>query len=247
VPEKVVAVMADPVFDPEDARVAAAIAKARPSAKSDPSAIYPVNALKRAADDFGGGFRRLRSSREEAEAIAELVPADRSLKAVDFAASRATALEGKLRDYRIVHFATHGLINTRHPELSGLVLSLVDPEGNLQDGFLRLHDIYNLELNADLVVLSSCRSALGREVRGEGLVGLTRGFMFAGASMVAASLWNVEDQATAELMKKFYSNMLGKGMRPARALRAAQLELSKDARWAAPYFWAGFIIQGDWR
>jgi CHAT domain-containing protein len=152
-----------------------------------------------------------------------------------------------LGQYRIVHFATHGLINSEHPELSGLVLSLVDENGKPQDGFLRMSDIFNLEMPADLVVLSACQTALGKEVKGEGLVGLTRGFMHAGARRVVASLWQVDDLATAELMKRFYSGMLKENLRPAAALRAAQTEMSGSSRWSSPYYWAGFVIQGEWR
>ncbi|HEX6047098.1 MAG TPA: CHAT domain-containing protein, partial [Pyrinomonadaceae bacterium] len=149
--------------------------------------------------------------------------------------------------YRIVHFATHGLLNSQHPALSGIVLSLYDEQGRPVDGFLRAHEIYNLQLNADLVVLSACRTALGREIKGEGLVGLTRGFMYAGTPAVVASLWDVRDQATAELMSRFYEGMFKEGKRPAAALRAAQLSLSKEKRWSAPYYWAGFVLQGEWR
>src|SRR5205085_6929645 len=116
-----------------------------------------------------------------------------------------------------------------------------------QDGFLRLHEIFNLELNADLVVLSACETGLGREIKGEGVIGLTRGFMYAGASRVVTSLWNVDDLATAELMKLFYRGMLKEGLRPATALRIAQYELSRQRRWTSPYFWAGFVLQGEWK
>jgi CHAT domain-containing protein len=102
-------------------------------------------------------------------------------------------------------------------------------------------------LGAELVVLSACRTALGRQIRGEGLVGLTRGFMYAGAQQVLASLWKVDDLATAELMQRFYRGLLKRGLRPAAALRAAQLELASSPRWSAPYYWAGFVLQGDWR
>jgi len=115
------------------------------------------------------------------------------------------------------------------------------------DGFLRMHEIYNLRLPADLVVLSACQTALGRDIRGEGLIGLTRGFMYAGARSVVASLWQVDDESTAELMKRFYRAMLKEKRRPADALRAAQLEMSRDKRWSAPFHWAGFILQGEWR
>ena len=127
------------------------------------------------------------------------------------------------------------------------MLSLVDRQGRRQDGFLRLHDIYNLRLGADLVVLSGCQTGLGKAVQGEGLVGLTRGFMYAGARRVVASLWQVDDESTADLMRRFYRAMLKDGRRPSEALRAAQLEMSRDRRWAAPFYWAGFVLQGEWR
>jgi CHAT domain-containing protein len=198
------------------------------------------------ADGARGSLARLPFSRAEALAVAGQVPRDAQLQAVDFDASLALATSGKLNDYRIIHFATHGFINTSRPELSGLALSLVDRDGRARDGFLRLNTIYNLRLSADLVVLSACQSALGKEVAGEGLIGLTRGFMYAGARRVIASLWQVSDAATAELMKKFYAGMLQRHLPPAAALRAAQLEMARDPRWAAPYFWAGFVLQGDW-
>ena len=132
-------------------------------------------------------------------------------------------------------------------ELSGLIFSLIDQEGRPQDGFLRLHEIYNLQLNADLIVLSACETGLGKEIKGEGLIGLTRGFMYSGAPRVVASLWNVDDLATAELMKLFYQRMLKDGMPAGAALRAAQLEMSRQKRWASPYFWAGFVLHGEWK
>ena len=122
----------------------------------------------------------------------------------------------------------------------------MDPAGRPIDGFLRAYEVYNLRLQADLVVLSACQTALGEDVRGEGLMGLTRGFMYAGAPRVVASLWRVPDRGTAELMKRFYEGMLVKGLRPAAALRAAQLAMRKDPRWSAPYNWAGFTLQGEW-
>jgi len=152
-----------------------------------------------------------------------------------------------LAQFRIVHFATHGLINSEHPELSGLAHSLVEEEGRPQDGFLRAHDVYNMKLGVDLVVLSACQTALGKQIKGEGLVGLVRGFMYAGAPRVVASLWDVKDEATAELMKRLYQGMLKEGLRPAAALRAAQVSLRKEPLWEAPYYWAGFVLQGEWK
>jgi CHAT domain-containing protein len=156
-------------------------------------------------------------------------------------------MDEKLSDYRIVHFATHGLINNQHPDLSGIVLSLVDEQGRPQNGFLRIYDIYNLKLNADLVVLSACQTALGKQINGEGLVGLTRGFMYAGAPRVVASLWRIDDRATAEMMRRFYQGMLKDGLRPAAALRAAQVSMLSEKRWQSPHYWAAFTLQGEWR
>ena len=166
------------------------------------------------------------------------------LKALGFEASRATVTSPQLAQYRIVHFATHGYVDYERPELSGLVLSLVDRNGQPQEGYFRLHDIYNLKLSADLVVLSACNTGLGKEIKGEGLIGLTRGFMYAGAGGVAASLWKVDDDATAELMTRFYEGMFKKGLTPSAAMREAQLWMWQQKRWQAPYFWAAFIIQG---
>jgi CHAT domain-containing protein len=222
---RTIAVIADPVFEPTDPRTGAAAGQ-RPA---------PSDALR---------FERLVFSRREAETIEGLVPAGEAFEAVDFAASRATATSPSLGDYRIVHFATHTVVNSAHPELSGIVLSLVDEKGAGQDGFLRAHEIYNLRLAADLVVLSGCQTALGQEIRGEGLIGLTRGFMYAGVPRVVASLWNVRDAATAELMQRFYRGLLQKRLTPAAALRAAQVSMWREARWSAPYQWAGFVLQG---
>jgi CHAT domain-containing protein len=146
-----------------------------------------------------------------------------------------------------VHFATHGILNNKHPELSGLILSLVNKHGGAQDGFLKLQDIYNLKLPVELVVLSGCETGLGEEIRGEGLIGLTRGFMYAGASRVVASLWSVSDIATAHLMADFYKAMERDRMTPAAALRAAQIRMWRQKQWSSPYYWAAFQIQGEWQ
>ena len=168
-----------------------------------------------------------------------------SLVARGFNASRQVLENTDLSKYAILHFATHGRLKPDSPELSGFYLSMLDATGHPQDGFITMQDVYNLHAPVDLVVLSACRTALGKEVRGEGLIGLTRGFMHAGASSVVASLWKVDDEATAELMKYFYANMLQKGMRPAEALRAAQNTLRQNSQWQSPHFWAGFTLQGE--
>jgi tetratricopeptide (TPR) repeat protein len=236
---KAVAVLADPVFSADDSRV-----KSGAKTQTDPES---PSDLTRAINDVRGELRRLLMTRDEAEAILSVTPQTDRFGALDFRANRTTAISDELSHYRIVHFATHGLLNSEHPELSGVVLSLVDERGRPQEGFLRLHEIFNLRLPAELVVLSACQTGLGKEVKGEGLVGLTRGFMYAGAARVVASLWQAHDAATAELMKRFYRGMLKDGMRPAAALRAAQIEMWKKPQWQSPFYWGGFVLQGEWK
>ncbi len=151
-----------------------------------------------------------------------------------------------LSKYRIIHFATHSFLDSMHPELSGIALSMLDRQGRPQEGFLRSHEVFNLRLGAELVVLSGCRTGLGKEVKGEGLYGMTRGFMYAGSKRVLVSLWDVQDQATARLMSDFYRGLLGpKRPHTAAALRAAQIAIWREGRWQAPYYWAGFVLQGE--
>ncbi|MGK2859891.1 MAG: CHAT domain-containing tetratricopeptide repeat protein [Thermoanaerobaculia bacterium] len=239
-----VAVFADPVFRVDDVRLASL--ETRPAGSA--SDFGNDAALIRSAADAGfTSLPRLRFSRQEADAIVALAGEGNSTRAVDFAASRDEVLSGGIAGARIVHFATHGIVNSREPELSGLVLSLVDEKGAPRNGFLRLREIYSLDLDAELVVLSACQTALGREIRGEGLVGLTRGFMHAGAPRVISSLWRVDDRATAELMKRTYASMLKDGLPPSAALRSAQSSMAREDRWRAPYFWAAFSLHGDWR
>jgi CHAT domain-containing protein/tetratricopeptide (TPR) repeat protein len=260
-----VAVLADPIFTVKDDRVQLASLNQQttngssgemsnsstPQTSGDPAPENEVNDLVRSAREIGVSgddtFPRLPFTRREADAIYSTTGKQNSMEALDFDANKTLALSTQLKDYRIVHFATHGLLNNDHPELSGLVFSLVDKQGNSQDGFLRMLDIYNMELNADLVVLSACQTALGKEIGQEGLIGLTRGFMYAGAPRVVASLWKVDDEATAALMKKFYEGMLLEHQTPAQALRAAQLWMRTQKPWQSPYYWAGFVLQGEWK
>ncbi len=238
---KMLAMVADPVFQANDKRIE----------KTGPSLAVTFSDRVRGfalADESGAlSIPRLPASRIEAEAILSLVAPDASKAALDFDASYQTVTQSDLSQYRFVHFATHGLLDETHPELSGLLFSQVDRQGAKVEGYFTTLDAFKLKLNADLVVLSGCRTALGKEVKGEGMMGLTRGFMYAGARRVLASLWQVNDDATAELMKRFYQNMLGEQkLQPAAALRAAQLEIRRDPRWQSPYYWAAFVLQGDW-
>ena len=246
-----VAVIADPVFSKRDERVQSAT-KVDNQANAVSHEDTQYLRVLRDAGDIGsaGGFLRLirlTYSRKEAEAIIAVAAPGLSLSALDFDASRTKALSEELRQFKIVHLATHGILDSSNPELSGLVFSLVDKDGKPARGFLRLGDIYNLNLPADLVVLSACQTAIGPEVKSEGLTGLTRGFMYAGAARVVASLWKVDDAATAELMKRFYTYMLDKKMPAAEALRQAQLDISTlKEEWRPSFYWAGFVLQGEW-
>jgi CHAT domain-containing protein len=241
---KLLAVFADPIFQNDDERFS--ISKSA-NPKNLPESKEISENLTQALRDFGlERLARLPFSGMEAQAIGQFAP-EQTFLALGADASRQNFLSGNFNSYRILHFATHGFLNQQNPELSGLVLSLYDRDGNSQNGFLRVIDLYSLHLNSDLVVLSACQTALGKEIDGEGIVGLTRGFMYAGAAGVVSSLWKVEDAATAELMKIFYRAMLKKNQTPAAALRIAQNELRRIPRFKNPRYWAGFTLNGRWR
>jgi CHAT domain-containing protein len=251
-PSKTVAVLADPVFDNRDKRVRSSPANGQGVAMLPKTEDGELARSLRDLGDVGDGaftLSKLEYSLREANAITAVAPQGSWMKAVGFKANRATAMSPVLKQFGIVHFATHGIVNDNHPELSGIVLSLVNERGQPEDGYLSLRDIYNLDLPVDLVVLSACRTGIGKQVRGEGLIGLTRGFMYAGTPRVVASLWRVDDEATAELMKRFYRYMLGsEKLSAAAALRRAKIEMmNASERWRAPYYWAGFVLQGDWQ
>jgi len=247
---KSIAVIADPVFEKTDARLSNAVAVNEASEKTTTRGEWWQNELERSARAVGiegerAGFARLPATRAEAQAAVKFAPTNSSLTALDFAANQTTATSEALSQYRYVHFATHGVLNNEHPELSGLVLSLVDEKGKDTDGFLRLVEIYNLKLPAEMVTLSACRTGLGKEIKGEGLMSLTRGFMYAGAARVMVSLWDVNDASTAALMSRVYQIILQEKLSPAAALRKAQNALRRDKRWNAPYYWAAFTLHGE--
>jgi CHAT domain-containing protein len=243
--DKIVAVLADPVFSASDDRVhpdntlpkVAAIAVQR----SPQSSRREVQAVD---NNLGPG--RLLHASEEADAIVAAAPAGMAMVAKGFDASRETATSPTVAQYKIVHFATHGFLNNEHPDLSGIVLTMTNRDGSKANGFIPVRDIYKLNLSADLVVLSACETALGKDVRGEGLFGLTRGFMASGSRSVVASLWKVDDRSTAVLMAHFYKAMLQDGLTPAAALRSAKESVRSESGWRAPYFWAGFVLQGEY-
>jgi len=143
-------------------------------------------------------------------------------------------------DYGVLHFATHALVNEISPVYSSIAFSKEETE----DGFLEAREIMKMELNADLAVLSACKTAYGKVMEGEGMLGLTRAFFTAGVPSVVASLWNVEDNATRELMVQFHTR-LRDGERPAAALKEAQLYLLKETQYNSPLYWAPFVLIGD--
>jgi CHAT domain-containing protein/tetratricopeptide (TPR) repeat protein len=244
-PPKMVAVLADPVFEADDVRIQDIASKSK--ATKNPSLAsrnVPAASLRR---NIREGYYRLVATRYEADSIMDQIPEGMGLMRLGFNANRAAASDPELGQYRSVHFATHGRLDARNPELSSLVFSLFDEQGRPQDGHLRLHDIYNLKLPVELVVLSACNSGLGKEVRGEGLVGIVRGFMYAGAKRVLSSLWTIDDDATAALMKQFYKYLLQEGKSPAAALQSAQRDILKQKPRQAPYYWAAFVLQGEWK
>ena len=195
----------------------------------------------------GGSLARLTYSSAEADAILAVAPSGTTMVVRGFDANRETAMSSRVREYQIVHFATHGFLDSEHPELSGIVLSMIDPKGVRQNGLMPLHDIYSLDLSAaQLTVLSACQTALGKDVSGEGFMGLNHSFLSAGSKSVVASLWKVDDRATANLMSQFYNSLLQQGMSTGEALRAAKLKTMRETRWRAPYFWAGFVLQGEY-
>jgi CHAT domain-containing protein len=235
---KVLAILADPVFGASDPRIVR-------EPISDKSPETTLGASRGPGWD-PTDFARLPFSRREAEAIRALLPDSETLMALDFDANRELAVS-RLGRFRYLHFATHAVLDGNSPDLSGIVLSRFDRTGRPQEGFLNTEAIRSLNLSADLVVLSACRTGLGGESTGRGLASISEGFLAAGARRVVASLWAVSDAAASQLMLKFYRGLFLKRLSPPTALRQAQLEMMREAQWSPPFYWAGFVLQGDWR
>ncbi|MGI2903603.1 CHAT domain-containing protein [Tolypothrix sp. VBCCA 56010] len=244
---KTLAILADPVFEVNDTRITGKPTSIVPNL--DLRAQIEQSDLKRGAKNLNRSrWERIKGTRTEANAILNLVPSSQHLQAFDFDANYNWVTNKQLSQYRFLHFATHGFADPINPELSGIVLSLVDKQGKpANKGYLRLGDIFNLDFAADLIVLSACETGLGKDVNGEGLVGLTRGLMYAGAERVAVSLWQVDDAGTAEFMQEFYTLLLKQGKSPTVALRAAQLKFWENSSLQNPYYWSAFTLQGEWR
>lgn len=252
---KKLAILADPVFSKEDVRVASTVSPSPAPDQPESTQIATqnltvLNSLEKTKDAPSPGgmlLTRLPGTRKEAKTLYSLIAPTQGKLAMDFEANREFAASQELNQYQMIHFATHGFVNLQNPEFSGLALSLVNKKGEEQDGFLLLSDVYNMNLNAELVVLSACETGLGKQFQGEGLVGLTRGFMYAGSPRIIVSLWSVSDQATAELMERLYEGLLKQGKTPAAALRQAQLAIMQEKRWRSPFYWAAFQLQGEYR
>lgn len=232
-PSRTLAVLADPVFQRSDPRFAEA----------------PVSSAAESSTDIAqrAGLDRLPATTAEAVSILSWVEEPRRLAALGFAANHDLVNSGVLADYRILHFATHARNHAEVPELNAIYLSMFDETGEPRRGALYAHEIVDYDLPAELVVLSACRTALGRGVEGEGQLGLPQAFMLAGTARLLISLWKVDDQATAELMAYFYEGLLRDRLIPAAALRQAQSRMLTESRWRAPFYWAGFVLLGDWR
>jgi CHAT domain-containing protein len=250
---RLLAVFADPVFQVTDSRVGksdsitAAKNGLTPDGKPATTKVSIAQALRSGETASAGlDLPRLRATADEANAVLAMVPEEQRWGALGFEATREAAMSNDLKRYQIVHFGTHTILNENHPDLSALVLSLVDKNGLPQNGFLRLRDMYNLKLSAELVVLSACETGIGKEIKGEGLMSMVRGFMYSGTPRVLASLWKIDDEGTSDLMKEFYKQLLQNNQTPAAALRQAQIKLWQSKSRKSPYYWAGFQLQGDW-
>jgi CHAT domain-containing protein len=240
--------VADPVFDASDARLKNSSLPGASRARELVQRMSLASALSDVTNLKSNNLKlvRLDGTRSEAEEIAKLARASGSNADLwlDFDASETNLHERKLDNYRVLHFATHGLLDAERPQFTGLALSLV---GNREgDGFLRVDEVFNLRLGAPLVMLSACETGLGKERRGEGVIGLTRAFMYAGAPTVGVSLWSVGDQSTAVLMPEFYRRLLAGGG-SAAAMRASQLSMIAGRKYSAPFYWSPFVLVGDWR
>jgi CHAT domain-containing protein/tetratricopeptide (TPR) repeat protein len=246
--------VADPVFNASDPRARGAAAGGSSSADtrglSLSSAVTDVAGAPAGGPTPVGGLQllRLNGTRTEAEQIARLTRASGGQADVwlDLDANEANMTTRDIKKYRVIHIATHGLLNAERPQFTGIVLSLVGNKSG--DGFLRTDEVFNLNLGGSLVMLSACETGLGKEKRGEGVIGLTRAFMYAGAPTVGVSLWSVADKSTADLMTDFYKRLLATpDASPTASMRAAQVAMIDGKKYSAPFYWAPFVLVGEWR
>jgi CHAT domain-containing protein/tetratricopeptide (TPR) repeat protein len=241
--------VADPVFNADDPRFKAG-GGAQAAGESRGLGLGLESAINDVTDSTTGGLRlaRLVGTRIEAEEIGKIARTGgvQTDLWIDLNASEDNVRTRDMNNYRVIHIATHGLLDAQRPQFTGVVLSLVGNKSN--DGFLRTDEIFNLRMNPSLVMLSACETGLGKEKRGEGVIGLTRAFMYAGAPTVGVSLWSVADKSTAELMTDFYKRYLGSASSASASasMRDAQLSMISAKKYSAPFYWAPFVLVGEW-
>lgn len=250
---KTITLFGDPIFGYDDVRVRKSL-----FSKETKQKLEKIGHLKSQNEElsrtiskqsfvrFGDKLTRLKFTGEEIKNIISLLPYDQSEVWLGFDANLNNVTNRNLKKYQYIHFATHGLVDSENPQFTALVLSLIDKDGKEINGFLTLNEIFNLRFDAEMITLSACQTALGKEVSGEGLIGLTHAFMYAGTKRLVVSLWNINDQATAQLMVKFYKEIFNSKLTPSEALRTAQLSMMKEPKWQSPYYWAAFQLQGEW-
>jgi CHAT domain-containing protein/Tfp pilus assembly protein PilF len=251
---KQISIFADPVFSAEDTRLHLA------KTLRGPNRVQPYldngdvhEAIRNAAEWRGGAksaslLPRLPGTRTEAMAISALVSENNRLLALDFDASLNRLLETDVANSQILHFATHGILDPEHANLSGIMLSLFQKDGSRQAGFLSARHVLSKRFNSSLAVLSACRTGIGREIVGDGLVGLPRAFMFSGVRRLLVTMWAVDDAATSDFMAAFYRELLGSANAdPSSVLRTTQLQTMKHSERSFPYFWGAFSLYGDWK
>ena len=228
--QPLISIYADPVFSADDSRVKVPwwqwlrpVSRLRPEPQLD----------------------RLPFSLREAETIRAIAPPGQVVWHLGLDATKDSLMAPAAGQPRILHLATHAMVNDTAPESSWIALSLVDGGGAPREGTLFLNEIFTLNLNTELVVLSACSTGLGKLVAGEGLWGFSRAFFHAGAQRLLISLWPVDDAATAELVGDFYKGLLADHLRPSSALLAARRGMWAQSRWRDPYLWSGFTLTGE--
>ena len=247
-------IIADPVFNSNDARAKKGTAPANDAEvrglgiQASVADVAGATPAAPGAAMEGLPLARLNGTRIEADQISKLAKDSGGQVDVwlDLDANEDNIATRDVSKYRVIHVATHGLLNAERPQFTGVVLSLVGNKAH--DGFVRTDEVFNLRLGSPLVMLSACETGLGKEKRGEGVMGLTRAFMYAGAPTVGVSLWSVADKSTADLMTDFYKRLLtaGENTTSSSALRGAQLAMISGKKYSAPFFWAPFVLVGDW-
>ena len=242
--------VADPVFSANDPRLQTGSAAIRAEVTRGLGLDSAVTDVNGPATQSSGPLTlpRLAGTRIEAEQIGRLAKASGAQADLwlDLSANEDDLKTRDIQSYRVLHIATHGVLDAMRPQFSGLVLSLVGNKSD-DDGFLRTGEVFNLRLGAPLVMLSACESGLGKVKRGEGVIGLSRAFMYAGATTVGVTLWSVADKPTAELMTDFYQRLLGPNPSPSDAIREAQLAMISGKKYSAPFYWAPFVLVGEWK